>query len=66
MNMMESTIVQNGALYFAQHRHPKRDRKRLRLRQTVVDKVRLDFTIVGARAAEWLEPWNSYRAKASC
>jgi hypothetical protein len=58
---MESTIVQNGALYFAQHRHPKRDRKRLRLRQIVVDKVGREFAIIGARAAEYLEPWSSYR-----
>jgi hypothetical protein len=61
MNMMESTIVQNGALYFAQHRHPERDRKHRRLRQTVVDKVRQEFTIIGARAAEYLEQWSSYR-----
>jgi hypothetical protein len=59
--MMESTIVQNGALYQAQHRHTKRGRKHLLLRQTVVGKLRQDFAIVGARAAQWLEPWNSYR-----
>jgi hypothetical protein len=32
--MMEPTIVQNGALYEAQHRHTKRHRKYIRLRQT--------------------------------
>jgi hypothetical protein len=31
----------------------------------VVDKVGREFAIVGARAAEWLEPWSSYRPKAS-
>jgi hypothetical protein len=61
MNMMEPTIVQNGALYFAQHRYPKRGRKRLRLRQTVVDKLGREFAIIGARVAEYLEPWSSYR-----
>lgn len=63
--MMESTIVQNGALYQMQHRPPKRDRKRLRLRQTAVDKLGQDFAIVGLRAAQWLEPWSSYRPAGS-
>jgi hypothetical protein len=61
MNMMESTIVQNGALYFAHHRHPKRDRKHRWLRQTVVDKVGRKFTIIGSRVAQGLELWSSYR-----
>jgi hypothetical protein len=65
MNMMESTIVQNGALYFAQHRHTNRGRKHLRLRQIVADKLGREFTIIGARAAEYLEPWSSYRAVTS-
>jgi hypothetical protein len=63
--MMESTIVQNGALYFAQHRYPKHDRKHRRLRHNVVDKVGQDFAIVGLRAAEWMEPWSSYRPAGS-
>jgi hypothetical protein len=61
MNMMEPTIVQNGALYFAQHQYPKRDRKHLQLRQTVVNKVGREFAIIGACAAKYLEPWSSYR-----
>jgi hypothetical protein len=36
---MEPTIVQNGALYAAQHRHTKRHRKHLRLRQTQVREI---------------------------
>jgi hypothetical protein len=63
--MMESTIVQNGALYFAQHRYPKRDRKHRQLRQNLVDKLGREFTIIGARAAKYLEPWTSYRAVTS-
>lgn len=62
--MMEPTIVQNGALYEMQHPYTKTNRKRLRLRQTgqsVVGELRQNFAIIGARAAEWLEPWNSYR-----
>lgn len=62
---MEPTIVQNGALYRMQHRHTKLDRKQIGLRQIVVDKLSQDFAIVGARAAEYLDPWSSYRAKAS-
>jgi hypothetical protein len=57
--MMESTIVQNGALYFAQHRHTKRDHRRFR--QTVADKVGRKFMIIGSRVAEDLELWSSYR-----
>jgi hypothetical protein len=56
MNMMELTIVQNGALYQMQHRPPKRDRKCLRLWQIAVDKLGQDFAIVGSRVAESLEP----------
>jgi hypothetical protein len=59
ITMMESTIVQNGAPYFAQHRHTKRDHHRLR--QTVADKVGRKFMIIGSRVAEGLELWSSYR-----
>jgi hypothetical protein len=56
---MQPTIVQNGALYQAQHRHTKQDRRHLRLRQTAgitsVKALRLS-----ARAAKGLVPRNPY------
>ena len=66
--MMEPTIVQNGALYEAQHRYIKPERKHLRLwrvRPTGVDEFGQNSAIIGARAADWLEPWSSYRPATS-
>jgi hypothetical protein len=63
---MEPTIIQNGGLFQMQHRHTKRDRKRLRLWQTVVNEFTQNFAILGVRAAEYLEPRNKYRLTTLC